>query len=244
MQMYKGLGVTFTCAALGVSAVASAGKIPPAPDHPMAAQTSLGFSTQKICPDLREAEDGTAAVVVFWVPGSGIAAQISIKSSSGSSELDAAAMSCVAKLRFAPATRVGDGESIDSWQQFALRWVREGNTAESRGPVTERPAGESPVETAEASQTPGPATGLAARTGGDGRQSEPAVAQTGSVTVHVCADETGKLKQEPTVVRSSGKDALDQAALHIAAAGSGYYRPEGASGGSGCVQMVIRFDAK
>lgn len=226
--MNKCFGVTLACTALGVSAIASAGKIPPAPDNPMAAQTSLGFSTQKICPDLRMAEDGTAAVVVFWVPGSGIATQIAIKSSSGSSELDAAALSCVAKLRFAPATRLGDGESIDSWQQFALRWAREGNAPGSRAPA------------AGASQAPVPA-----RTAGDGRQGESAAAAAaGSVTVHVCADETGKLKQEPTIVRSSGKEALDQAALHIAAAGSAYYRPEAAAGGSGCAQLVIRFDAK
>ena len=214
--MNKWVGVTLACASLGVSAVASAGKIPPVPDNPMEAQTSLGFSARKICPDLRIADDGTAAVVVFWLPGSGIASQISIKSSSGSSALDSAAMSCVAKLRFAPATRLGDGESIDSWQQFALRWAREGNTYESRAP------------TVGASQTPEPATG----------------AQADSVTVHVCADETGKLKQEPTIVRSSGKESLDQAALHIAAAGSAYYRPEAASSGSGCAQLVIRFEAK
>ena len=197
----------------------------------MEAQTSLGFSTKKICPDLRIAEDGTAAVVVFWLPSSGIATQISIKSSSGSNALDSAALSCVAKLRFAPATRLGDGESIDSWQQFALRWVREGNTAESRAPAVERSAGESPAGTTE---RPG---AVEAKPGESG-------AQGSSVTVHVCADETGKLQQEPTIVRSSGKAALDQAALHIAAAGSAYYRPEAAAGGSGCAQLVIRFDAK
>jgi TonB family protein len=202
----------------------------------MPAQTSLGFSTKKLCPDLRIAEDGTAAVVVFWLPSSGIATRISIKSSSGSSELDSAAMSCVAKLRFAPATRLGDGESIDSWQQFALRWAREGNAPESRTPAVG--GRQTPDATTDSSAT---------RTASDGGHGEPAGAPAGSVTVHVCADETGRLKQEPTIVRSSGKEALDQAALHIAAAGSAYYRPEAGPGGSsasGCAQLVIRFEPK
>ena len=232
--MNKWVNVTLACASLSVSAVASAGKIPPAPDNPMEAQTSLGFSTKKICPDLRIADDGTAAVVVFWLPGSGIASQISIKSSSGSSALDSAAMSCVAKLRFAPATRLGDGESIDSWQQFALRWAREGNTYESRAP------------TVGASQTPESATGVSPAGVAEAKKGESG-AQADSVTVHVCADETGKLKQEPTIVRSSGKESLDQAALHIAAAGSAYYRPDSSSSGatvSGCAQLVIRFEPK
>jgi len=67
------------------------------------------------------------------------------------------------------------------------------------------------------------------------------------VTVHVCVDETGKLKQDPTVVRSSGKAALDQAAVKIAAAGSAYYRTDTSSNGpaaTGCAQLVIQFEAK
>jgi hypothetical protein len=65
------------------------------------------------------------------------------------------------------------------------------------------------------------------------------------VTVHACVDETGKLKSDPTVVHSSGKASLDQAAVGIAASGSAYYRPYTSSGGppvSGCAQLTIKFE--
>jgi hypothetical protein len=65
--------------------------------------------------------------------------------------------------------------------------------------------------------------------------------------VHVCVDETGRLEQEPTIVRSSGIASLDQAAVRIAASGSAYYRPETSSTGqrlSGCAQLAIKFDMK
>src|SRR5581483_9367510 len=182
------LGVTFVGAVLGVSADAGAAQPPPVPDNPREAQTSLGYSPKKFCPDLRIADEGTNAVVVFWLPSSGIPSRVSIKSSSGSSALDSAAMSCVSKLRFAPATRIGDGESFDSWQQFALRWVDGSHADETRG----------------ASQTSAPATGGLAATGvsapmaADVRQNN-AGAQDNSVTVHICVDDTGKLKQDPTV---------------------------------------------
>ncbi len=75
------------------------------------------------CPDLRIAEDGAVAVVVFLVSSAGVPSRASIKSSSGSEALDAAALSCVMKLKFQPATRVGDGVPLDSWQAVAWRWV-------------------------------------------------------------------------------------------------------------------------
>lgn len=236
--MHRWVSMAFTCAALCVSADANAGKIPPVSDNPIQAQTSLGFSTQKSCPDLRISDEGTLAVVVFWLPGSGIPAQISIKSSSGSSALDSAALSCAAKLRFAAATRLGDGEPIDSWQQIGFRWV------ETRAPTAtaSQAAGASQAE--RTSQSAEPATGAPARIVPDARQGDSG-AQANSVTVHVCTDESGRLKQDPTIVHSSGKQSLDQAAVHIAASGSPYYRPDKESNGpsvSGCAQLVIRFE--
>jgi TonB family protein len=73
------------------------------------------------------------------------------------------------------------------------------------------------------------------------------VGQANSVTVHVCVDETGKLKQDPTIVRSSGRASLDQAAVKIAASGSAYYRPDTSLNGppvSGCAQLAIKFETK
>lgn len=244
--MSKWMGVTFACAALWVSADATAGKIPPVPDNPMQAQTSLGFNTRKSCPDLRISDEGNVAVVVFWLTGGGIPAQLSIKTSSGSSALDAAALSCATRLRFAPATRLGDGETIDSWQQVGFRWVetRGAAAAASQGVETGQAVGT--TQAAGMSQAAEQASGAPARVVSDAKQRDSG-AQANSVTVHVCADESGKLKQDPTIVRSSGNASVDQAAVHIAASGSPYYRPGNASSGSavsGCAQLVIQFETK
>jgi TonB family protein len=72
-------------------------------------------------------------------------------------------------------------------------------------------------------------------------------AQANSVTVHVCVDDAGRLTQDPTIVSSSGKTSLDQAAVKIAASGSAYYRPDTSSNGplvSGCAQLAIKFETK
>jgi outer membrane biosynthesis protein TonB len=85
-----------------------------------------------------------------------------------------------------------------------------------------------------------------APTTSDARSNDSA-GQANSATVHVCVDEAGALKQEPTIVRSSGKPSLDQAAVKIAASGSAYYRPDSSSSGppgSGCAQLTIRFEIK
>src|SRR5215469_5929703 len=121
--------LTLACTFLSVRADISAAQTQPVPDNPPLAQTSLGFNPKSRCPDVRIADEGTLAVVVFWVPRSGIPSQISVKSSSGSTALDSAAVSCVSKLRFAPTTRLGDGEPVDSWQQIALRWAATGQAS-------------------------------------------------------------------------------------------------------------------
>ncbi len=213
--MNNGFIATLFCAVLSAAADISAATTPPVPDNPQLAQTSLGFNPKTYCPDLRIADEGTLAVVVFWVPRSGIPSQISIRSSSGSDTLDSAAINCVSKLRFAPATRPGDGEPIDAWQQIAWRWAERGSPAAGR-----------PSEPAGAPKT----------ISGEVRQND-SHAQANTVTVHVCVDEKGKLKQDPTVVRSSGKTGLDEAAVKIAASGSAYYP-------SGCAQLAIQFEAQ
>ena len=219
--MNSWFSVTLMCAALTVRAGISAAQTRPVPDNPPLAQTSLGFNPKTRCPDLRIADEGTLAVVVFWVPRSGIPSQISIKSSSGSNTLDSAAVSCVSKLRFAPLTRLGDGEPLDAWQQIAWRWAERSNAYEARaaGPASE------------------PVTGAPTQMSSEARQHESS-GQANSATVHVCVDETGKLKQDPTIVHSSGKASLDQAAVKIAASGSAYYPA------SGCAQLAIKFETK
>jgi len=236
--MNSWFSATVACAILSVRADISAAQTQPIPDNPPLAQTSLGSNPKTRCPDLRIADEGTLAVVVFWVPHSGIPSQISIKSSSGSTALDSAAVSCVSKLRFAPITRLGDGEPIDSWQQIAWRWAARGNP--DGGAITSQ----TPLSTA--GQASEPAAGAPNPIAAERRQND-SHDQADSVTVHVCVDETGKLKQDPTIVHSSGNAGLDEAAVKIAASGSAYYRPRTSLDGlpiSGCAQLAIKFETK
>jgi TonB family protein len=217
--MHNWLGATLACVVLSVPVDVHAAPVPPVPENPLQAQTALGFNLKTRCPDLRITDAGTMAVVVFWLPSSGIPSHISIKSSSGSNALDSATISCVSRLRFAAATTLGNGDPIDSWQQIALSWA-----SRASEPIAGAPA----EITANAKQN-------------DSR------GQANNVTVHVCVDEAGKLEQDPAIVHSSGIASLDQAAVKIAASGSAYYRPDTSPNGppaSGCVQLAIKFDMK
>jgi TonB family protein len=219
--MKNWLAAALTVVTLGAPVDIYAAPVAPVPDNPRQAQTSLGFNIKARCPELRIADAGTKAVVVFWVPARGEQSRISLKTSSGLEDLDSAAVACVSKLRFAPATTLGDGDSVDSWQQIALSWADPVKTYESTHSAT----------------TPAvklPANARPDKSGGEGN----------SVTVHVCVDDKGKIAQEPVIVHSSGVPALDQAAVKIAAAGSAYYRPQSPSTApptSGCVRMAIEF---
>jgi TonB family protein len=229
--MNNWLSATLICAVLSVPLDIHAAQTPPVPANPKWAQTFLGVNPKTRCPDLRIADEGTIAVVVFWLPHGGAPSQISIKSSSGSNDLDSAAISCVSRLRFAPATSLGDGDPIDSWQQIGFRWALQGNADEARAP---------------ASRASEPGAGAPPQIAVNARQDDSS-GHANSVTVHVCVDETGKLEQEPTIVHSSGMASLDQAAVKIAASGSAYYRPATSSNGppvSGCAQLAIKFDTK
>jgi TonB family protein len=178
------------------------------------------------CPDLRIADDGAVAVVVFLVSSGGVPSRASIKSSSGSEALDAAALNCVMKLKFQPATRVGEGVPVDSWQAMAWRWVSRPSQASTPQPQNAN----APVATPEAA--------VAGR---------PENSPFKEVEVRVCSDAAGKLVQDPSIIHSSGDTGLDQAAVKIAKSGSGYYRPATSSVGqpvSGCAQLAIKFEIK
>jgi TonB family protein len=169
-------------------------------------------------------------VVVFWLPSSGTPSHTSIKLSSGSSALDSAAISCVSRLRFAAATRLGDGEPIDSWQQIAFRWANQGKANETRAMTSQNPL----------------SGGTPAQVAGDARQDDSS-GDANSVIVRVCVNKAGRLEQDPAIVHSSGMASLDQAAVKIAASGSAYYRPDTSSNGppvSGCAQLAIKFELK
>jgi len=192
---------------------------PPAGAELREASVAVGYDPRGRCAGLiqTDIQEPSAALIVLVVGPSGVPSQASIKSSSGSDSLDAAALSCVMKLRFLPAVRAGEGSAMESWQEIAWKWGREHFA----------PAGAAP---ATATATVGVAAGAAAPA--------PAAPQpaAGSAEVRVCADETGKLTQDPVITRSSGNPGFDGAALRFARSG--------ASSLTGCAQLAIKFETK
>ena len=70
--------------------------------------------------------------------------------------------------------------------------------------------------------------------------------ETGSVTMQVCVDGTGRLTANPTIAQSSGSARLDEGALRLARAGSGHYQATTEDGRpvSACYPFRIRFELK
>jgi TonB family protein len=110
-----------------------------ADEVPRDASVAIGYEAKSRCPDLAAADtqDGSAALVLFVVGPTGVPSRASIKSSSGSASLDAAAVSCVLRLKYLPAVHAGDGNAIASWQEIAWKWGRGHGAQDSGGgPVT------------------------------------------------------------------------------------------------------------
>jgi TonB family protein len=70
------------------------------------------------------------------------------------------------------------------------------------------------------------------------------ISETGAANVQVCVDPQGRLSGDPVLARSSGSHRLDEAALTLARAGSGHYRPSTEDGQavSSCYAYRIRFE--
>jgi TonB family protein len=224
------------------------------------ASVAIGYDARGRCPDLLQADpqDNTAALVVLMVGPSGVPSQPAIKSSSGSESLDAAALSCVMRLRFLPAVHAGEGLAVASWQEIAWKWGR-GHLAPGAAAAAAPGAAASPsAPTAavspgpsRAATTSGPAVAAATMTAGSTLAAAapaavpgPSPVAAGGAEVRVCADETGKLTQAPVITRSSGDPALDQAAVRVAGSGAPYYRPAAAAAVSGCARLAIKFETK
>lgn len=204
-------------AALALAAIGSyTASGAPAPDNILQAHPALRFDPAGRCSDVRAAgpDDEPVAVVLFQVGSTGVPSKATVRSSSGAADLDAAATSCVLKLRFQPATRMGDGVPIDSWQQMA--WKRARVSAATAVPQ----AGTAAASTAPASAAPAP----------------------GTAQVHVCVDAGGSLTAAPTLTHSSGDAGFDQAALQMARAASGSYRAAGPASAP-CLQLRLRPEA-
>ena len=67
--------------------------------------------------------------------------------------------------------------------------------------------------------------------------------ETGTASVQVCVNAEGRLTAAPVLERSSGSRRLDEAALRLATAGSGHYRPstEGGRAVSSCYSFPVEF---
>ena len=220
-----------TCTALLTVPGTPARGAPPAGAELREASVAVGHESRERCPGLiqTDVQEPSAALVVLVVGPSGVPSQPSIKSSSGSASLDAAAIGCVMKLRFHPAVRAGEGSAMASWQEIAWTWGR-GYGAQSPAAAGAAVAAAAPtIATAAGPAPPGSARPPAA---------------SGGAEVRVCADESGRLAGDPIITRSSGDSALDEAALRIARSGAPYYRPSGAAAVTGCAQLAIKFETK
>jgi TonB family protein len=68
----------------------------------------------------------------------------------------------------------------------------------------------------------------------------------GTAAVSVCVDTKGRLTSSPTILQTSGSETLDQAALRLAKAGSGHFRPTTEDGQpvNACYGFAIQFVLK
>lgn len=226
---------------LPLPAAAQSEAVPPASAR--AAHLALIANFSARCPELKRAdpEEEAVASVVFRVGVTGLPTQASIRSSSHSEGLDAAATSCVMKLRFQPATSPGSGEPVVSWQQIALRWLRPSNHA-AGSEITPTTASTSATAPTSALASTAP---LAAAPAVAGAQAAQAVDTR--VDVRVCVDGSGRLAQPPAVMRSSGDAQFDAAALRIAQSGSGSYHATtgaGPASASPCLPLILSIEEK
>jgi len=223
---------------------------PSVPNDLREATPAIGYDPRGRCPDLMAADpqDGSAALVLLVVGSTGVPSQASIRSTSGSASLDAAALKCVMKLRFLPAVHAGDGVAMDSWQVIAWKWGRSQTAAASTAAAgtaatTAATGGVAAQSAAAQSAVAQGAVASAAVSGAVAATPTPAAQPSGAAAeVRVCVDATGRLTQEPVIIRTSGDPGLDEAALRIARSGAPYYRPAAATPVTGCAQLAIRFE--
>jgi TonB family protein len=227
------------CASLSPLALAQGKSGASAADELRTAQLAWGSDPAKRCPELHQssAEEGAVAVVKLKVGPTGVPSQPSIASSSGSAGFDAAAVACMPKLRFLPATRYGDGTAVESWQQFALKW-----TGVVRVPQAARCEAAGASQGTESAQAAAVVTEPSAGSGGQRDQPGPTMARSG---ICVCVDETGKIAQTPVLTNSSGLPGFDKAALELSAAA--HYRPPLSATGqpaAGCFRFKVGIEVK
>ncbi len=224
-------GAGLLCAAgVAVIAIAAEGAALVPPASAPQARAALASNPQRRCPTLRVAteDDRDVAVVTFLVGPSGVPSHPSLVAPSSSQELDAAAMSCVMRLRFQPATRLGDGTAVESWQQARWKWAAAEQAAGASAAAQSGPSA-APVLAQAAGSSALPAVNAAASPAGNRAE------------VQVCVDADGKLTARPRLTRASGDTQFDAAAVEVAKSGSGLYRAGSVDGkpAAGCLQLTV-----
>jgi len=259
--MGNGGRTAFICGVLLAAqlGVATAQDRPP-PGSVIGARPAWRYDPAERCPGLEVSPKGYGAVVDFYVNSAGAPSKAFISTSSRSDSLDAAALACVAKLRFQPAVHLGDANPVESWQRIALKAEdpppQPSGAATAAAPAAGAAAAPAVAPASlsapvAAAPSGGAAAGAAVAGTAVAAAQAPASAHAAAtaqsaarpVEVRACSDASGR-SQEPTVVTSSGNPQLDQAALNIARSGSAYLRQAAESGGkAGCLQIAVRVES-
>jgi len=155
----------------------------------------------------------------------GVLTNAQVRWSSGSAQLDAAALECIRKQRFSPTTR--DGVPVASVQWIAWWWkVRPKplrTCTELRDP-------------ADASLPPPPGVVDEVRVGMSGPGiSGLDLSGRSAAVVCLCTDESGNPVGDPVLSVSSGSRQLDAGAIRFA---RGVHYPDG---GTGCLRLELSF---
>lgn len=205
-------------------AFVSGAKIAAAPGSMTPAHMVPESDLQRDCPYPAEAqkrhEEGVTKVRID-TDATGLLTNASVLASSGSAQLDAAALECVKKARFAPAMR--GGVPISSVSEIAWKW--------KYVPM--------PLQTCDQTPSTDDEPGLSGIIGTLTIKLEPEAARQapggGRAIVCACLDESGKLVGEPEISVSSNNAFLDSGALKMAKAIP--YR----AGSNGCLRTMLVF---
>ncbi len=162
----------------------------------------------------RNSEEGTTLLRVH-LEAAGTVSTVVIARSSGNEELDAAAVRCIATVRFQPATQNGTPKA----SVIRYRWIWKIDWG-----------------------SPDPRKCDELKAAADARAHLPSNNQSGlpAAVVCTCWEESGKARK-PRIVESSGSQKLDDGAIKLAEVGAQKPRPPGHSG---CFAYRIQFDLK
>jgi TonB family protein len=198
-------------AGLEYSAASMPGVVPPK-------QITTSKEISDSCPyppaATRNSEEGTTLLRVH-LQAPGTISTVVVARSSGHEELDAAALRCMASVRFQPATQ--NGTPMASVIRYRWIWKIDWGSPDPRKCDELEAAASAPARLPSNNQSGLPAA-----------------------VVCTCWEESGK-PRKTRVVESSGSNKLDDGAIKLAEVGAQTPRPPGHSG---CFAYRIQFDLK